>query len=252
MLHIGLIQMHCEKGALRQNLAAVARHLAEAAARGVDVLALPEMSLTGYADPTRYPHAVLRRDGPEVAELLRLTAPYAVTVLAGLIEHNPTGKPFITQIAARRGELLGFYRKITIKDEEADWFSPGADTLVFPAAGHTCGVAICADIDNPAVFAACRQQGAKIVFEVAAPGLYGEQATRNWASGYGWWEGKCQEQLGAYAREHGLWIAVATQAGRTVDEDFPGGGYLFAPNGERVAATADWAPGALYVVFDPG
>jgi hypothetical protein len=25
-----------------------------------------------------------------------------------------------------------------------------------------------------------------------------------------------------------------TQAGRTVDEDFPGGGYIFSPTGERV------------------
>jgi predicted amidohydrolase len=250
MLQLALIQMRCEKGVIRQNLDTIGLHLAEAAARAVDVLALPEMCLTGYADPTRYAHAVLRLDGPQVAELLRLTQPYDVTLLAGLIEHNPAGKPFITHIVARRGELLGVYRKITIKDDEVHWFSPGADVPVFSAAGHTFGIAICADIDNPAVFAQCRQQGAEIVFEVAAPGLYGEQAGRNWASGYRWWEGKCQAQLGAYARANGLWIAVATQAGRTADEDFPGGGYLFAPSGERMAATADWSPGALYVTID--
>jgi hypothetical protein len=64
-----------------------------------------------------------------------------------------------------------------------------------------------------------------VVFEVAAPGLYGEQATRDWRSGYEWWRGECHEYLSAYARDYGLWIAVATQAGRTVDEDFPGGEY---------------------------
>ena len=221
MMHIALAQMRCEKGAVRRNLDTIADSLAEAAAQGCEVLVLPEMALTGYADPNRYPQAVLRLDGPEIAQLLRVTQPYATTVLAGLIEHNPGGKPFITQVVARSGELIGCYRKITIKDDETAWFSPGTDTPVFPLGEHTFGIAICADIDNPSIFARCRNQGAEIVFEVAAPGLYGEQETRNWESGYRWWEDKCRDQLGASARDNGLWIAVATQAGRTVDEDFP-------------------------------
>ena len=111
-------------------------------------------------------------------------------------------------------------------------------------------MAICADIENETVFAECSQQGAKIVFELAAPGLYGEQVTRNWETGYAWWEGECQKYLSRYAREYGFWIGVATQAGRTVDEDFPGGGYVFFANSERRYATADYSPGAVYVEVD--
>jgi predicted amidohydrolase len=246
-MRIGLIQMQCEKAAIEQNLKCIAATLEEAAAHGVDILGLPEMSLTGYADPTRYPEAVLRLDGPEVARLLKLTAGYPTTVLAGLIEHNPLGKPFITQVVIRQGVLLGYYRKVTIEDEETEWFTAGEEIPVFQLGGLTFGIAICADIGNETVFAECHRQGAKIVFELAAPGLYGEQATRNWQSGYQWWEGECLKYLGRYAREYGIWIGVATQAGRTVDEDFPGGGYLFAPGGERVYATSDWTSGAAYV-----
>jgi predicted amidohydrolase len=121
---------------------------------------------------------------------------------------------------------------------------------VFQSGGVTFGIAICADIENEQVFAECGRQGAHIVFELAAPGLYGEQATRNWQSGYAWWEGMCQNHLSRYARDYGLWIGVATQAGRTIDEDFPGGGYVFAPTGERIYTTADWLPGAVYVALD--
>jgi hypothetical protein len=85
------------------------------------------------------------------------------------------------------------------------------------------------------------------VLECAAPGLYGEQATRNWQAGYDWWREKCADQLGAYAREHHFSIAVTTQAGRTVDEDFPGGGYLFGPDGATLASTDDWLEGVLDV-----
>lgn len=111
------------------------------------------------------------------------------------------------------------------------------------------GLAICADIGSPQVFADSARQGAKIIFECAAPGLYGEQATRNWQSGFAWWRGACHANLGQYARDNGIYIAVATQAGRTVDEDFPGGGYLFAPDGACIAATADWAEGVLYATI---
>lgn len=247
---MGLIQMQCEKGAIQENLNRIAHYLAEAQAHGVEIIGFPEMSLTGYADPSRYPQAVIEVHGPEVAQLLKLTEPYAMMVLVGLIEKNPLGKPFITHLVVRQGVLLGCYRKITIKDEEVEWFSPGETVLTFPFAEVICGLAICADIENEAVFAECRRQGAQIVFELAAPGLYGEQVTRNWANGYEWWDGECLNYLGRYARDYGLWITVATQAGRTVDEDFPGGGYVFAPDGERVYTTENWLPGALYLEID--
>lgn len=97
-----------------------------------------------------------------------------------LIEANPLGKPFITHVVMRQGALQGYYRKINIKNEETACFSPGQAVPVFQSDGLTFGIAICADIESETVFAECGRQGAKIVFELAAPGLYGEQATRNW------------------------------------------------------------------------
>lgn len=250
IIRIALIQQFCEKANISQNLADLSRHLSSAAAHEIDIVGFPEMNITGYADPTRYPDAVIRRDGPEIAEFLRRTSSFNGTVLAGFIEKNPGGKPYITQVTARMGELLGFYRKVTIKDEETEWFTPGDGIPVFQHGNLNFGISICADIENPQVFSECSRLGAQIVFELAAPGLYGEQATRNWQSGYAWWEGDCQQFLSVYARENHIWIGVATQAGRTIDEDFPGGGYLFAPEGQRVYATQNWSPSAAYLEID--
>ena len=166
MTRIALAQMRCEKAAIAQNLQQIADLLAQAATCDVDILALPEMCLTGYADPTRYPEAVLRLDGPAIGQLLTVTRPYPVTALVGLIEHNPDdAKPFITHVVVRQGKLLGVYRKVTIDDEEVAWFSPGKEISVFqtPTAGGelTFGIAICADIDKEGVFAACRRAGAQ-------------------------------------------------------------------------------------------
>ena len=245
-LRIGLVQMRCEKGAVDQNLHAIAARVRDAARHGVDVLCFPEMCITGYVDPARQPEGVLRLDGPEVARFVALTRAADLTAIAGLVEANPRGKPYITQVVASAGRLRGFYRKRTIVDDEALWFAPGTTVPAFEHPKGVFGVAICADIGSPDVFAESARRGARVVFEAAAPGLYGPQATRNWRSGFEWWRGECHTKLSRYAREQRLFIAVATQAGRTIDEDFPGGGYVFGPDGACLRETPDWSEGVLY------
>lgn len=249
-VRIALVQMRCEKGALARNLDATREYMADTVAQGAEIVCFPEASLTGYVDPTRYPHALLTLESGEVQRFVALTGELGVTALAGIVEANPQhpqGLPYLTQLVARDGELLGVYRKRTIPDDEAHLFVPATTPAVFVHPNASFGVAICADIDSPRVFADCAQHGAKLVFECAAPGLYGEQATRDWEAGYRWWRDECETKLARYARENGIFIAVATQAGRTSDEDFPGGGYLFGPNGELLAATPDWREGVHYV-----
>ena len=250
MFRIGLVQMRCEKADMTGNLAVMSRYISESRRLGVDLLAFPEMSFTGYADPTRYNEAQLRLDGPEVSQLMDATRGFPGTVLAGIIEYNPPGKPFITQLALSDGRLTAVYRKRTIVGDEAQLFSPGGQVEVVRDGKVTFGMAICADIENESVFRDCRTQGAEIIFECAAPGLYGDQADRNWRSGFEWWKGECEKRLGLYARKYNVWIAVTTQAGRTIDEDFPGGGYLFSPSGALRYQTADGSEGAVYLAVD--
>ncbi len=250
VLRIGLIQMYCEKGAIQQNLESLSYYLGEAERRGIDIIGFPEANITGYNDRDKHPHAVASLDGEEIASVLKMTEGKKFTVLAGIIEKNPAGKPFVTHIVARDGILLGYYRKKTIVDDDIDWLSAGGEIPVFNHGGLTFGLSICSDIDTEEIFAECARQRAQIVFELAAPGLHGEQESRDWHSGFEWWEGVCQKHLSGYAKKYGIWIAVATQAGRTIDEDFPGGGYIFAPDGNRVYATPDWLPRAVYVKLD--
>jgi predicted amidohydrolase len=248
-LRIGLVQMRCEKGAVAENLAATEAYLREGAARGVAVMCFPEASVSGYVDPMRYPEAVLTLDHPAVAEFVALTRVTEVTALGGIIEVNHGGLPHITRLVAHGGELVGVYRKRTIPEVEAHLFAPIVTTGVFALPAARFGVAICADIDNASLFAEHAAGGARVIFEAAAPGLYGEQETRDWRSGYEWWRGECEMKLGAYARANHVYVVVATQAGRTRDEDFPGGGFVFAPDGRCLAATEDWREGVLYATL---
>jgi len=250
MIKIGLVQMRCEKGAITENLAGISAYITEAEELGIDILGFPEASLTGYTDPNKYPESVILSSGEEIKAVAKLTEGLNLTVLVGFIEQNPNGLPFVAQAVIKAGEVTGRYRKRTNIDEDADWFSVGKVIPLYKHGELDYGISICSDITDEEIFSESARRGAKIVFELAAPGLYGEQATRDWRGGYEWWEGTCREKLGGYAKKYGLWIAVASQAGRTVDEDFPGGGYLFAPDGKRVYATKDWQPGAVYLGID--
>ena len=247
ILRIALVQMFSEKGAVDQNLAETSSHIEEAYKRGIDIIAFPEASITGYHEPARFPYAIVKQEGPEVTEFVKMTGGKNLTALGGIIEANPDGVPFTTHVVASRGKLEGYFRKISPPEEEGEWYAPGKEIKVFDHNGLTFGIAICADIMKENLFEECSRMGAKVVFELAAPSLDGDRTTRDWKAGYEWWEGVCNKYFTKYAKKYNIWVPVATQAGRTCDQDYPGGGYLFNPRGERVYATKDWQPGVVYL-----
>jgi len=80
------------------------------------------------------------------------------------------------------------------------------------------------------------------VFHSSAPGLYPPRRTdsASWQAGFDWYNSYLLDQLPAYAKDNMLFIAVATQTGATIDEDFPGGSFVFGPDGECLARTENY------------
>jgi predicted amidohydrolase len=254
-LRIALAQMRSEKGDWEGNLKRAERYMAQAAAENCHIIVLPEMSLSGYADPAKFPHAVQTLDSPWIEQFIALTKRHAIAASGGFIEANPGGKPYITQLLAQGGRLTGVYRKVHIVDEEADWFSPGSDmpvfTLTLQEKELTCALAVCADDDRPDLFSTFARQGARVIFHSSAPGLYGRRKSEaEWQDGYDWYTDHLAERLPHYARRNRLYIAVATQTGATVDEDFPGGSFVFGPDGECLAGTPNWDEALLIHEID--
>jgi predicted amidohydrolase len=244
-LNIALVQMKSEKGQIQENLKSIENYIKESKSKGAEIICFPEMSITGYIDPSKHSESVLSIGSSAVKEIVQLSKTYNIFIIAGFVEKNSNNKPFITQVAAYEGKLAGVYRKNTVIDEEAEWFTGGTELCSFKYKGVNIGLSICADIENEELFHQYGRLGVDMVFESAAPGLYGEQATRNWESGFSWWKGECYKKLGKYAKENQMYILVSTQAGRTIDEDFPGGGYVFSTEGQCVCEAKDWSEGIL-------
>ena len=247
-MKLALVQMTCEKAAIQYNVRRMITFLDQAVERGADVICLPEMNITGYAAPRKFPEAVISCDDQRLDPLYAWSESRSASVVAGIVERNPDGMPFVSQSVVQGGKADYIYRKINIAGDEETIFSPGREVPVSERDGVKFGVLACADQYREDLFSLCARSGARIVLLPSAPGLFGAQARRDWKSGYEWWREECMKGIGAYARRLGIWTASTSQAGRTIDEDFPGGGYIFDSRGRLAAETTDWSEGMI--VYD--
>ncbi len=244
-MRVLLAAVDAQKGDLDGNLA---RHLAvleQARAQGCDLAVFPEFSLTGSVDPRRHPERAVAVDAEPVRALLEGTFRSGVAAVFGVAER--AGPAFhITQVYGHGGRLGGVYRKRHLGEDEQG-YTTGDGVGVFQLGAARFGVTLCAEsqVDFPWDDAAAG--GAAVVFFCSAPGLYGRRTDeRGWRDGHAWWLSQGLGDAVRHARRLGVPVAMATQAGSTEDEDFPGLAALVSPAGE-VARLPDWRAGSLVV-----
>ena len=166
----------------------------------------------------------------------------------GIAKHNSNGGPYISKINTSNGMLSGIYRKRNCADNET-LFSPETESYFGEVANVGFGVAVCAGHSVPTEFVAISNAGAAIVFHPSVPGLYGDRKTDDASlqSGFDWWRTSCIDIDTKRAKELGIYIAVCTQAGSTVDEGFLGWSVLFGSDGEIIAELPNWRQGNLII-----
>jgi predicted amidohydrolase len=242
------------KAEVATNLNSHVELLAAAARQGCDVVVFPEFSLTGGVDPIRFPERAIAKSDAAVTELVAATRRFGVAAVFGIGERD-ADELFITQLFASDGVLRGSHRKRHLGEDE-EGYAVGHDTAVWSLAGTDFGIVVCAEAGVDFTWSAVAAAGASVVFFCAAPGLHGRRTDEaSWRSGFDWWEECGLGDASRQAGRLGLWVAMATQAGSTEDEDFPGLAALVDPDGTVVSRLPDWKPGTLLVeipiVTDP-
>jgi predicted amidohydrolase len=241
-----LAAITCEKGGLDANLAAHVDLVRRAAQDGCDLVVFPEFSLTGSIDPSRRPDAAIEIDDDAVEALAAACGEHEVAAVFGLSERCGD-QFFITQAVASDGRLIGAQRKRHLGEDELR-YSTGAAPLVFARRAQHFGIVICAEGDVDWTWDATIAAGAETVLFCSAPGLYGRRTDdAAWRSGFEWWEGHGLGGARRHARRLGVPVAMATQAGTTADEDFPGIAALVSADGSIVDRLPDWRPGTVIV-----
>jgi predicted amidohydrolase len=244
-MRILLAAVNAQKGDLDGNLARHQAALEQARVQGCQLAVFPELSLTGSVDPRRHPGRALAVGAAPVRALLAATSRTGVAAVFGIAERDADGC-YITQVYGHDGRLGGTYRKRHLGEGE-EGYRTGEGAGVFQLGAARFGVTLCAEGEVDFPWDDAVAAGASVVLFCSAPGLDGRRTDeRGWRDGHGWWLSAGLGDARRHARRLGVPVAMATQAGATEDEDFPGLAALVSPAGE-VARLPDWRPGSLVV-----
>jgi NAD+ synthase (glutamine-hydrolysing) len=146
-IRIALAQINATVGDLAGNARKIGEGIKRARTLGVDLLAFPELAVTGYPpeDLLLMPRFV-EQNLKHVAEIAKTTQ--GLTVLLGFVDK----KDDIYNAAAliHDGKLVEVYHKIFLPNygvfDEDRYFQAGREALVFELQGVKIGVSICEDI----------------------------------------------------------------------------------------------------------
>ncbi|MCB9538368.1 MAG: carbon-nitrogen hydrolase family protein [Myxococcales bacterium] len=176
-MRVALVQMNSGSDA-EQNLATIEARVAEGAARGARLVALPE-NATLLARPVDRVARAEALDGPTVARLGRLARRHGVWIsLAGFPERtdDPARTANASLLLGPDGALAAVYRKIHLFDLslpeltlcESATTRPGDALVVHPIDGVPVGLSICYDLRFPELYRALVRAGARVLLVPSA------------------------------------------------------------------------------------
>ena len=236
-LLVGVAQWLATPGEPKQNLSVALGMVEGAAARGVELLVLPELWSCGY-DPTTMVEAA-RRDaeplpGPRAAQLADAARHHALFLAAGSVpERGEDGLVYDTAVVFDpAGRLVARHRKAHLypATPERDVFVPGDRLTVFEEATlGRVGLVIGFEGDFPEVARALARRGARLVL---APSACEVERSTEWDLVHP-----------ALALIHGQWWVQANQAGSHPTSTLLGASRIIAPTGTVVAAAGEAVPG---------
>jgi predicted amidohydrolase len=229
-------QIASVRGDLDRNIATHAMAMAAAAAHGVSVLVFPELSLTGYEPDLAAGLAISVAD-ERLAPLIALARRHQLATVVGAPLYTGTAKPFLGAILLTASGATRTYHKMHLGGNESIYFTPGATPCVFAVAGHTIGIAICADSAQESHPQSCADLGANIY----AAGVFLNKE----------WYATDVPRLARYAERHGMLTLMANHADSVGTFTSVGKSAVWAPLGALLAQT-EGAENALVIATSRG
>lgn len=165
-----LAELAPRRGELEANLARIESIVH---GRHADLLALPELFLTGYRVGDRLRQLALRRDSPEEKRLVAAARELGGAIVTGAV--TPAGRPGEIQNAAvlvGPDGVLGVQPKRYLPTfgpfEEGTMFTPGATSTPIVLGNRRVGLAICYDAFFPEIARPLALAGAELVLYLSA------------------------------------------------------------------------------------
>jgi NAD+ synthase (glutamine-hydrolysing) len=240
-LRIAQAQVNVTVGDLAGNVARIAAAVDRAAEAGADVVAFPELAVSGYPPEDLLLRPAFIRDCRAAVEGLAGGC-RALTALVGFPEAGESGL-FNAAAVLTDGRVDCVYRKAELPNygvfDEKRYFSPGDVPLVIERGGARLGVTICEDIwvRGGRVGGWARKSSADLVLNLSASPFHA---------------GKLDERLaavGSFAARTGVPVCYTNLVGGQDELVFDGGSLVLSPDGRVLASAARFEEDLLIADF---
>ena len=240
-LRIALAQMNPTVGDLGGNTERILRQLAQAESLGADVVAFPELAITGYPPED----LLLKRQFLDEADrhLEQIVAASGETMVVVGTPHREGGSLFNAAAVAHQGRLVTMYHKMFLPNygvfDEVRYFARGTECPVITHRGVRLGVCICEDIwFETGTCSVQRAAGAEAIINInGSPYYRGRGAER-------------AAMLSERARVNQVALAYCNMVGGQDELVFDGQSYVFDHKGELIARGPQFEEALLIADID--
>lgn len=240
-MRLALAQINPVVGDLDGNRALIVDRIGAAIAAGADLVALPELAVTGYP-----PEDLLLRPGFVRAAERSLeqiaTATNGITALVGVPLYD--GDLFNACAVCSDGRVQAVYRKRFLPNygvfDEDRYFAPGRGLVVVDVGGSLVGVTVCEDMWQPGPPATdLALAGAELLVNISAsPFHVGRERER-------------EEMFRTRARDNACFVAFCNTVGGQDELIFDGHSLVLDDEGEVIARAPGFEECLLVVDVEP-
>jgi len=241
-LRVSLAQINSTVGDLEGNAARIIDRIREAESIGADLIAFPELALTGYPPED----LVLRRgfveDNQAMLDRVReASRGLHVTAIVGFVDY--AHDVFNAAAVIHDGQLAGAYHKQYLPNygvfDEARYFRPGQGVQLFDVAGARVGVTICEDIwySSGPMQDQCLA-GAEVVVNINGSPFHAGKSQQR------------EQMLATRAADNAVLTLYCNLVGGQDHLIFDGGSTIYGPGGDLIARAPMFREHLLTVDLD--
>lgn len=239
-LRLALAQVNPSVGDLTGNVEKIIHYMDLAEKSGADIIAFPELSVTGYPPEDLLFKPQFLKENVLAAKEIASHSKKIVSVY-GFVD--TTLGTYNAAAIAHGGKIVGKYRKVFLPNygvfDEERYFKSGAECSIFNISGVSTGINICEDIwYDIGPTGVQRAGGAEVVINInGSPFHVGKRQDR-------------ENMLTDRAKSHGLFVAYVNQVGGQDELVFDGSSLVIDPEGNLVSRAKQFEEDLLICEID--
>ncbi|MDA1257326.1 MAG: NAD+ synthase, partial [Chloroflexi bacterium] len=243
-LRIALAQINTAVGDIEGNARRIVEAIKAARAAGAQIVAFPELAITGYPPEDLVLHRRFVADNRHALEMVAAEAK-GIAAVVGFVDGSARRDEPVYNAAAflHDGRIAAVYRKIHLPNygvfDEERYFGRGVECPVIDLAGVKVGLSICEDVWEPVGPAEVeRAAGAEVNINInASPFERGKDRVR-------------RELIGDLARRNQVFACYVNQIGGQDELVFDGTSLVYGPDGVLIAEGKRFDEDLLVVDLD--